>query len=38
MLTTTLPDPTGYGRVLRTQDREVIAIVEQADASGVGGD
>ena len=32
-LTTTLPDPTGYGRVLRTQDREVIAIVEQADAT-----
>jgi bifunctional UDP-N-acetylglucosamine pyrophosphorylase/glucosamine-1-phosphate N-acetyltransferase len=33
VLTTTLPDPTGYGRILRTQDREVIAIVEQADAS-----
>lgn len=33
VLTTTLPDPTGYGRVLRTQDHEVIAIVEQADAS-----
>ena len=33
MLTTTLPDPTGYGRILRTQDGEVIAIVEQADAS-----
>jgi len=33
VLTTTLPDPTGYGRVLRTQDREVIGIVEQADAS-----
>jgi bifunctional UDP-N-acetylglucosamine pyrophosphorylase/glucosamine-1-phosphate N-acetyltransferase len=33
VLTTTLPDPTGYGRVLRTQDGEVIAIVEQADAS-----
>ena len=32
-LTTTLADPTGYGRVLRTQDREVIAIVEQADAT-----
>ena len=28
-----LPDPTGYGRVLRTQDGEVIAIVEQADAT-----
>ena len=33
VLTTTLPDPTGYGRVLRTQDREVIGIVEQADAT-----
>ncbi|CAN5592505.1 bifunctional UDP-N-acetylglucosamine diphosphorylase/glucosamine-1-phosphate N-acetyltransferase GlmU [soil metagenome] len=33
VLTTTLPDPTGYGRILRTQDREVIAIVEQADAT-----
>ncbi|MGE5693715.1 MAG: bifunctional UDP-N-acetylglucosamine diphosphorylase/glucosamine-1-phosphate N-acetyltransferase GlmU [Candidatus Sericytochromatia bacterium] len=33
VLTTTLADPTGYGRVLRTQDREVIAIVEQADAT-----
>jgi bifunctional UDP-N-acetylglucosamine pyrophosphorylase / glucosamine-1-phosphate N-acetyltransferase len=33
VLTTTLLDPTGYGRILRTQDREVIGIVEQADAS-----
>jgi bifunctional UDP-N-acetylglucosamine pyrophosphorylase / glucosamine-1-phosphate N-acetyltransferase len=33
VLTTTLPDPSGYGRILRTQDREVIAIVEQADAT-----
>ncbi len=33
VLTTTLPDPTGYGRILRTQDQEVIGIVEQADAS-----
>jgi len=33
VLTTTLPDPTGYGRVLRTQDHEVIGIVEEADAS-----
>ncbi len=32
MLTTTLPDPTGYGRVVRTPDGEVMAIVEQADA------
>ena len=33
VLTTTLPDPSGYGRVLRTQDQEVIGIVEEADAS-----
>lgn len=33
VLTTTLPDPTGYGRILRTQDGNVIGIVEQADAS-----
>lgn len=33
LLTTTLPDPTGYGRILRTQDGEVTSIVEQADAS-----
>ena len=33
VLTTSLPDPTGYGRILRTQDGEVIGIVEQADAS-----
>jgi bifunctional UDP-N-acetylglucosamine pyrophosphorylase/glucosamine-1-phosphate N-acetyltransferase len=33
VLTTTLPDPTGYGRILRTKDGEVIGIVEQADAS-----
>jgi len=33
VLTTTLADPTGYGRILRTQDREVIAVVEQADAT-----
>lgn len=33
LLTTTLADPTGYGRILRTQDGEVTSIVEQADAS-----
>ncbi|HEY5841533.1 MAG TPA: bifunctional UDP-N-acetylglucosamine diphosphorylase/glucosamine-1-phosphate N-acetyltransferase GlmU, partial [Mycobacterium sp.] len=33
VLTTTLADPNGYGRILRTQDREVIAIVEQSDAT-----
>jgi len=33
LLTTTLADPTGYGRILRTQDGEVQSIVEQADAT-----
>lgn len=33
VVTTTLPNSTGYGRVLRTQDGEVIAIVEETDAT-----
>ena len=33
VLTTTLEDACGYGRILRTQDGEVIAIVEEADAT-----
>jgi bifunctional UDP-N-acetylglucosamine pyrophosphorylase/glucosamine-1-phosphate N-acetyltransferase len=33
VLTTTVADPTGYGRILRTQDREVIGVVEQSDAT-----
>lgn len=33
VLTTTVDDPAGYGRILRTQDNEVTGIVEQADAS-----
>ncbi len=33
LLTTTLPDPTGYGRILRGQDGGVLGIVEQADAT-----
>lgn len=33
VLTTTVPDARGYGRILRTQDGEVIAIVEEADAT-----
>ena len=33
VVTTTLTDPTGYGRILWTQDREVMAIVEEADAT-----
>ena len=33
VLTTTVPDAHGYGRILRTQDREVIAIVEETDAT-----
>lgn len=32
MLTTTLADPTGYGRVVRSADGEVTGIVEQKDA------
>jgi bifunctional UDP-N-acetylglucosamine pyrophosphorylase / glucosamine-1-phosphate N-acetyltransferase len=33
VLTTTLRDPSGYGRILRTQDNEIMAIVEHADAT-----
>ena len=33
VLTTTLSDPTGYGRILRTEDNEVMAIVEHTDAT-----
>lgn len=33
LLTTTLADPTGYGRILRSEDGEVLAIIEQADAT-----
>jgi bifunctional UDP-N-acetylglucosamine pyrophosphorylase / glucosamine-1-phosphate N-acetyltransferase len=33
VLTTTLSDPGGYGRILRTQDNEVMAIVEHTDAT-----
>jgi bifunctional UDP-N-acetylglucosamine pyrophosphorylase / glucosamine-1-phosphate N-acetyltransferase len=33
VLTTRLNDPSGYGRILRTQDNEVTAIVEHADAT-----
>ncbi len=33
VLTTTLNDPAGYGRILRIRNHEVIAIVEQADAT-----
>jgi bifunctional UDP-N-acetylglucosamine pyrophosphorylase/glucosamine-1-phosphate N-acetyltransferase len=33
VLTTTLSEPFGYGRILRTQDDEVMAIVEHADAT-----
>ncbi|MDG3012296.1 bifunctional UDP-N-acetylglucosamine diphosphorylase/glucosamine-1-phosphate N-acetyltransferase GlmU [Rhodococcus sp. D2-41] len=33
VLTCTAADPTGYGRILRTHDGEVTAIVEQADAT-----
>ncbi|CAN3130516.1 bifunctional UDP-N-acetylglucosamine diphosphorylase/glucosamine-1-phosphate N-acetyltransferase GlmU [Mycobacterium sp. smrl_JER01] len=33
VLTTTPADPTGYGRILRSETGEVTGIVEQADAS-----
>ncbi len=33
LLTLTMPDPTGYGRIVRNADGEVQAIVEQKDAS-----
>jgi bifunctional UDP-N-acetylglucosamine pyrophosphorylase / glucosamine-1-phosphate N-acetyltransferase len=33
VLTTTLSEPLGYGRILRTHDNEVMAIVEHADAT-----
>ncbi|MCC5882843.1 MAG: bifunctional UDP-N-acetylglucosamine diphosphorylase/glucosamine-1-phosphate N-acetyltransferase GlmU [Halomonas sp.] len=33
LLTVTLEDPSGYGRILRNESGEVVAIVEQKDAS-----
>ena len=33
VLTTTAPDPTGYGRVVRDADGAVLAVVEQRDAT-----
>lgn len=33
VLTSTAPEPKGYGRILRTTDGEVNAIVEEADAT-----
>lgn len=33
VLTTTAPDPTGYGRIVRDGEGQVAAIVEQADAT-----
>jgi bifunctional UDP-N-acetylglucosamine pyrophosphorylase/glucosamine-1-phosphate N-acetyltransferase len=33
VLTTTLEDPLGYGRILRSADDDVLAIVEHADAT-----
>jgi bifunctional UDP-N-acetylglucosamine pyrophosphorylase/glucosamine-1-phosphate N-acetyltransferase len=33
VLTTTLPNPTGYGRILRDGQGDVVGIVEQADAT-----
>ncbi|AKV56076.1 UDP-N-acetylglucosamine pyrophosphorylase [Bifidobacterium actinocoloniiforme DSM 22766] len=34
ILTTRLDDPTGYGRIIRDQDGQVLRIVEQKDATG----
>ncbi|WP_194756564.1 bifunctional UDP-N-acetylglucosamine diphosphorylase/glucosamine-1-phosphate N-acetyltransferase GlmU [Aliidiomarina indica] len=33
LLTVTLPDPTGYGRIVRTENGEITGIVEHKDAS-----
>jgi bifunctional UDP-N-acetylglucosamine pyrophosphorylase/glucosamine-1-phosphate N-acetyltransferase len=33
MLTSVMPDPTGYGRVIRAADGRVVRIVEQRDGS-----
>jgi len=33
VLTAILPDPTGYGRVIRGDDNEILKIVEEKDAS-----
>src|SRR5690606_8581736 len=33
LLTVRLPDPTGYGRIIRDQQGNISAIVEQKDAS-----
>ena len=33
LLTDVLPDPTGYGRIIRNQEGNVVAIVEEKDAN-----
>ena len=33
MLTTILDDPTGYGRIIRDREGNVLRIVEQKDAN-----
>ncbi len=33
LLTVNLPDSTGYGRIIRNEQQQVIAIIEQKDAS-----
>ncbi|WP_447530438.1 bifunctional UDP-N-acetylglucosamine diphosphorylase/glucosamine-1-phosphate N-acetyltransferase GlmU [Vreelandella sp. TE19] len=33
LLTVTLPDPSGYGRIVRNAEGEAVAIVEQKDAT-----
>jgi bifunctional UDP-N-acetylglucosamine pyrophosphorylase/glucosamine-1-phosphate N-acetyltransferase len=34
LLTTRLPDPTGYGRLIRGEDGEIKGIIEDGDATG----
>ena len=33
VLTAELPDPSGYGRIVRDEDSEIVAIVEERDAT-----
>mgnify|MGYP006188655873 FL=1 len=35
VLTAMLPDPTGYGRVIRGDDGQILKIVEEKDASEI---